>query len=106
MSLADSDMAAPIPMPVFLTGQVATTPAALRVLSAAGVGAIDYVTRHAFGDWFEMSAEDQLSNVLADVSDGRVFSGYGVGEGANRQAEWVLTEADRSSTIVLLPEDY
>ena len=95
-----------LPMPLFLTGQVVATPGALELLNEAGVSAIDFVTRHVYGDWAEMCTEDQLQNLLA-VRDGfRVFTSYGVGTKPDAPKVWVITEADRSSTCLLRPEDY
>ena len=93
-------------MPLFLTGQVVSTPSAMEVLDRAGVSAIDFVARHVFADWSEMDIDDQVQNLLA-VRDGlRVLSSYRVGDMANSPRVWVITEADRSSTCVLLPEEY
>ena len=93
-------------MPLFLTGQVVSTPGAMEVLDRAGVSAIDFVTRHVFADWSEMDIDDQVQNLLA-VRDGlRVFSSYRVGDAPDAPRVWVITEADRSSTCVLLPEEY
>ena len=95
-----------LPMPLFLTGQVVSTPGAMELLGRAGVRAIDFVTRHVFADWSEMDIDDQLQNLLA-VRDGlRVFSSYRVGDMSDSPRVWVITEADRSSTCVLLPEEY
>jgi hypothetical protein len=95
-----------LPMPMFLTGQVVATPGALKCLQERGVDAIDLVTRHVYGDWGEMCIQDQLQNLLA-VKDGfRVFTSYVVGEGEGSAKVWCITEADRSSTTVLLPAEY
>ena len=58
--------------------------------------------RHASGDWGDLCPEDTLANDAALHHGGRLFSAYG--QGADRF--WIITEADRSVTTVLLPEDY
>jgi hypothetical protein len=58
--------------------------------------------RHARGDWGDLSPEDSLANDEALQHGGRLFSAYGQGD--NRF--WIITEADRAFTTVLLPSDY
>lgn len=60
--------------------------------------------RHVTGDWAELSEHDRLLNQRA-VQDGeaRIFSAYALAPGL---VIWVITEADRSSTTLLLPEEY
>ena len=58
--------------------------------------------RHASGDWGDLCPEDSLANDAALQREGRLFSAYGQGD--NRF--WIITEADRSVTTVLLPNDY
>jgi hypothetical protein len=57
--------------------------------------------RHGQGDWGNLLPEDALANEVALEQGGRLFSAYGQG----RERFWVITEADRSRTTVLLPED-
>ena len=82
------------------------TPGALRALEHAGVSPMNLIARHVFGDGGELCAEDQEANRQAVVHGGRVFSSYEVGTGPNTTKVWVITEADRSSTCALLPEEY
>jgi hypothetical protein len=90
-------MRAPLPL-----GRVLATPGALKLLSEMGVHPFDYLARHAAGDWGELCAFDRRQNEMA-LSDGYcVFSSYPVG----RECVWVITEADRSITTILLPEEY
>jgi hypothetical protein len=58
--------------------------------------------RHASGDWGVLCSEDTLANDTALQQGGRLFSAYGQGP----ERFWVITEADRSVTTVLLPLDY
>jgi hypothetical protein len=57
--------------------------------------------RHSQGDWGDLLPEDAVANDLALVQGGRLFSAYGL----DRDRFWIITDADRSRTIVLLPED-
>lgn len=57
--------------------------------------------RHANGDWGDLLPEDAIANDLALEQGGRLFSAYGFG----RDRFWVITEADRSMTAVVLPND-
>lgn len=58
--------------------------------------------RHTSGDWGDLCPEDTLANDEALHQGGRLLSAYG--QGTHRF--WVISESDRSATIVLLPEDY
>ena len=59
--------------------------------------------RHAVGDWGDLSPEDRQENDLSAREGFRILSAYTDTHGAKF---WIITEADRSSTTVLLPEDY
>lgn len=61
------------------------------------------VVRHARGDWGELCREDLAQNELALKAGLRLLSSYRTESGI---AFWIITEADRSCTTVLLPEDY
>ena len=67
---------------------------------------MDLLARHVFGDWGELCSEDQEANNRAVTFGGRILSSYAVGVGLSATKVWVITEADRSSTCVLLPEEY
>ena len=64
---------------------------------------LPYVRRHAWGDWGDVSAEDAQANERALQDGSRLFSAYALGTG---ERLWIITEADRSSTTVLLPDEY
>jgi hypothetical protein len=88
---------APLPL-----GRVIATPGALKLLSEIGVHPFGYLARHATGDWGELCAFDRRQNEIA-LRDGlRVLSSYPV----RRECIWIITEADRSVTTLLLPEEY
>jgi hypothetical protein len=83
-------------------GRVVATPGALILLSEAGEDAFDYLARHATGDWGELCTFDRRQNEVALRNGYRILSSYPVGE----CRIWIITEADRSVTTVLLPEEY
>ncbi|MFN8708570.1 MAG: hypothetical protein ACK526_13530 [Planctomyces sp.] len=64
--------------------------------------AMSGLQRHATGDWGELCTEDAERNLAALESGGRIFSAYG----KDTRRFWIITEADRSSTTILLPLDY
>jgi hypothetical protein len=90
-------MTGPLPL-----GRVVATPGALEALSDAGEHPLSYIVRRASGDWGDLCAHDHRQNEIALRESYRVFSSYEVGEGR----VWVITEADRSVTTILLPEEY
>ena len=90
-------MRAPLPL-----GRVVATPGALKLLSEIGAHPFDYLARHATGDLGELCAFDRHQNEIALRDGERVFSSYDVPAGR----VWVITEADRSITTILLPEEY
>jgi hypothetical protein len=74
----------------------------LKLLSEIGVHPFDYLARHAAGDWGELCAFDRRQNEIALRYGYRVLSSYDVLAGR----VWIITEADRSVTTILLPEEY
>jgi hypothetical protein len=91
------------PKPLFSLGQVVATPGALSTMTELGISPLELIHRHATGDWGDLGAEDQQQNLLAIRSGMRVFSSYKISASVKI---WIITEADRSSTTVLLPDEY
>jgi hypothetical protein len=89
--------------PLFALGTVYATPGALAMLSEQGVEASVLILRHHNGDWSEMTNEDRHANQIALRQGARIFSAYAVGP---QTKLWVITEADRSATTLLLPSEY
>ena len=87
---------------LFELGAVVATPGALRVLGEAEVSPSGLLTRHASGDWGEVPPEDARENSFSVERGFRILSSYPVGVGR----VWIITEADRSSTTLLLPDEY
>ena len=90
-------MTAPLPL-----GRVVATPGALKLLSEMGKDPFGYIARHATGDWGDLCAFDHRQNEIALRDGYRIFSSYEVPTGR----VWIITEADRSVTTILLPEEY
>ena len=89
--------------PLFPLGRLHATPGALEALAEAKTAWSDYVQRHVTGDWTAMAPEDMAENWRALLHGDRIFSAYRLSTG---QKLWVITEADRSATTLLLPEEY
>ncbi len=87
---------------LFPLGRVVATPAALEALARAGQNPNELLDRHQGGDWGEVPSADAKENDLSVRAGYRIVSSYPVGAGQ----VWLITEADRSSTCILLPEDY
>lgn len=90
-------------LPLFPLGRVVATPGALAALEAAGQNAADFLLQHETGDWGEVDEEDRQANEAAVEKGLRILSVYRT---RDNTALWVITEADRSSTCILLPEEY
>jgi hypothetical protein len=69
----------------------------------AGQTAIEFLRRHMSCDWLEMTDDDAEENELSLREGFRVLSAYRTSKG---QKVWIITEADRSSTTILLPDEY
>jgi hypothetical protein len=87
----------------FPLGQVVATPGALHAFALKEEHPLPYLSRHARGEWGEVCREDALLNDQALEGGGRLFSAYKLRDGTKI---WIITEADRSSTCILLPEEY
>jgi hypothetical protein len=86
----------------FQLGQVVGTPAALAYLSLHGIDPRTLVQRHQTGDFGDLDAGDVQENLVSINAGNRILSAYEIG--ATRL--FVITEADRSSTTILLPSEY
>jgi hypothetical protein len=88
---------------VFPLGQLVITPGALGALVMAGQSPDALLDRHAAGDWGDLCDADRQENAYALRTGLRLLSAYTLTSG---QRLWILTEADRSATTLLLPEEY
>lgn len=92
-----------IAQPKFRLGQVVATPGALEVLSESSQTPFDFLSRHLAGDWGIVDDEDKQANDDALIHGERLLSAYLTHKGVKI---WIITEADRSSTCLLLPDEY
>jgi hypothetical protein len=88
---------------LFSLGQLVATPGALAALSDAEQSPSAFLRRHQTGDWGELCDEDKRENELSLKHGFRILSAYRTTRDIRL---WVITEADRSVTTILLPEEY
>ena len=94
--------------PKFSLSQLVATPGALEALQKAGQSAIEFLQRHARGDWDEVCEEDREANGRAVLDGSRILSAYRTSLG---EKLWIITEAtddsgNRAATTILLPSEY
>ena len=86
---------------MFPLGNVCTTPGVLETIPEDDV--FRALARHQSGDWGDLSAHDRAENEFSLGYPLRILSAYRAQTG---EKFWVMTEADRSATTVLLPSEY
>lgn len=89
---------------LFKLGRVVVTTGALGAIEKNSVDVSSLLQRHANGDWGCIPEEDRRENCLAVEKGYRVMSSYPLNEQGDKL--WIITEADRSSTCLLLPDEY
>ena len=90
--------------PLFSPGEIVATPGALDALVRANQQPQDFLDRHMVGDWgSELSEADKAENEYSLRHGFRLLSSYRTAAG---EKLWIITEADRSATTLLLPEEY
>ena len=87
----------------FPFGQLVATPGALDALERTGQSPLEFLGRHASGDWGEVCEADKKENDFSVRNGFRLLSAYRLRDGTKL---WIITEADRSATTILLPEEY
>lgn len=88
---------------LFDPGQIVSTPAALAALQAAGINPQALLDKHLSGEWGDLTQADKEENDFSLANGYRILSAYEIEPGLKI---WLITEADRSATTFLLPEDY
>ncbi len=90
--------------PLFSLGQIVATPGALAALEKTGQQPQEFLSRHVRGEWgSDLCEEDRRENEVSLERGFRLLSSYRTNAG---DKIWIITEADRSSTSILLPEEY
>ena len=90
-------------IPRFPLGRVVATPGALRALEEANQNPLEFLERHQAGDWGELCEEDKSENEFSVRNGFRILSAYRTRLDVKI---WIITEADRSATTFLLPDEY
>ena len=90
-------------MAKFPLGRFLATPGALEALEQNNQSPFQFFARHINGDWGELDEADRQENELSLKQSFRILSAYHLTDGTK---VWIITEADRSATTILLPEEY
>lgn len=90
-----------IKRPKFALGEVVATAQAMATLTGADIQFA--LERHVTGDWGKVGKEDRRANEQALLNSSRLLSSY---QSSNGVKFWIITEADLSVTMVLLPSEY
>ncbi len=86
---------------LFDLGVVCATPGALDTVSHEEM--LVFLRRHSSGDWGDIPPADRKENEYSLKHGFRLLSSYPVGDGST---VWIISEADWSSTTILLPSEY
>lgn len=89
--------------PKFSLGRLVATPGALEAITKAGDEPLTFIRNHAFGIWGDVDADDKQANDDALKYGSRLLSAYHL---SDQTKIWIITEADRSVTTILLPNEY
>ena len=89
--------------PAFELGQIVATPGALAALKKSGQQPGEFLTHHVHREWGDVPDEDRRENEYSLEHGFRLLSAYKTNAGDRL---WIITEADRSVTTLLLPEEY
>lgn len=92
-----------VDLKLFDLGRMFITPGAQDALIASGEEPWDFLGRHVTGDWGIVDEEDAQANQDSLKDGSRLLSAYHTHAGVK---VWVITEADRHATTILLPSEY
>ena len=87
----------------FPLGRIVATPGALNAFARSGDAPAEFIRRHARGDWGLVCPDDWEKNDAALKDGQRIVSSYRLKDG---ETVWCISEADRSATTLLLPDEY
>src|SRR5690242_7691608 len=93
------DQSAPARFPL---GRIVATPGVLVALGQAGQMLVEFLVRHVRGDWGELDEHDRQENEYSLMHGFRLLSAYNLADGTRI---WIITEADRNVTTLLLPSE-
>ena len=83
-------------------GHIVCPPGVMELMERYAPEIINCLTRHRSGDWGDVCEEDRKENDQSADLGYRVLSAYTI----DQTKIWIITEANRSSTCVLLPDEY
>lgn len=89
--------------PLFSLGNLVSTPGALEALTRNGFNPFQILERHITGDWGDLPEADKQENDVSLDLRLRILSAYTL---PDQTKVWIITEADRSATTILLPDEY
>lgn len=87
----------------FACGQLVMTPGVAYLVREGSLRPVQYLARHCIGDWGDLSDRDRAANDAAVRRGERLLSSYRI---TDTLTLWIITEADRSATTLLLPHEY
>jgi hypothetical protein len=90
-------------IPLFSSGRIVATPGALALLVKAQKSPSEFLSRRFRGDWGDLCQDDKAENELSLKHGFRLLSSYRI---TDTDTLWIITEADRSATTMLLPDEY
>jgi hypothetical protein len=90
--------------PLFRLGDIVATPGAISLLERTDTHPLDLLLRHMRGDWGALSEADAIANRRAVEQGSRILSAYLLG--TPPEVLWIITEARRHATTLLLPSEY
>jgi hypothetical protein len=88
---------------LFSLGQTLMTPGTIAAFERTGEKPLSFLDLHQRGIWGQLSNDDKHENALSLEKGWRLMSAYFLKDGTKI---WVITEADRASTTILLPDEY
>ena len=88
--------------PLFALGKIVATPGAIEAMNILNIHPMSLLCHHQCGDWGDIDQDDKEANDSALTTGARIFSAYQV----DKKKFWVITEVDRTSTTLLIPEEY
>jgi hypothetical protein len=88
--------------PKLFLGRILATPGALLVAACSGINLSALLRRHATGDWGDLPESDRVLNDFASFMGDRVLSRYD----EKGHSFYLITEADRSATTIMLRDEY
>lgn len=92
-----------MPARLFPVGDVYATPGAHELIEAGHFNPLVALTLHSVGEWGDLDDEDKAANHQAIENGSRILSKYHANTGA---AVYIITNADRKTTTILLPSEY